>query len=93
MPKKYLINDPVYLAIVLNDIHNREDNVPKGFYTTKQWREKWSNYSHPERIIKLGLESGMIISKNFRIRNKSNKVLPVPHYKFIGKEPKNPRKK
>jgi hypothetical protein len=89
--KKQQINDPAYLAIMLSEIHNKAEKVPDGYFTSKQWSERW-NGSRPHKILKIGILAGIIERKDFRIIIGDGRVLPTAHYKFLGEEKQKSKK-
>jgi hypothetical protein len=89
--KKQKINDPAYLAIMLAEIHNKAQKVPDGYFTSKQWSERW-NGSRPHKILKIGILTGIIERKDFRIIIGDGRVLPTAHYKFLGEEKQKSKK-
>jgi hypothetical protein len=86
--KKQQINDPAYLAIMLAEIHKKAEKVPEGYYTSKQWSERWNGRGKPDKILKIGIQAGIIERRDFRITIGDGRVLPIAHYKFLGEEKK-----
>ena len=90
--KKQQINDPAYLAIMLAEIHKKEEKVPEGYYTSKQWSERWNGRGKPDKILKIGILAGIIERRDFRIIIGDGRVLPIAHYKFLGEEKQKSKK-
>jgi len=90
--KKQQINDPAYLAIMLAEIHKKAEKVPDGYYTSKQWSERWNGRGKPDKILKIGILAGIIERRDFRITIGDGRVLPIAHYKFLGEENKKSKK-
>jgi hypothetical protein len=86
--KKQQINDPAYLAIMLAEIHKKAEKVPDGYYTSKQWSERWNGRGKSGKILKMGILAGIIERRDFRISVGDGRVLPIAHYKFLGEEKK-----
>jgi hypothetical protein len=91
--KKQKINDPAFLAIMLAEIHKKAEKVPEGYYTSKQWSERWNGRGKPDKILKIGILAGIIERRDFRISVGDGRVLPIAHYKFLGEEKKKNSKK
>jgi hypothetical protein len=90
--KKQQINDPAYLAIMLAEIHKKAEKVPDGYYTSKQWSERWNGRGKPDKILKIGILAGIIERRDFRITIGDGRVLPIAHYKFLGEEKQKSKK-
>jgi len=65
-------------------IQLKADTVPEGYKTVKDWAKAWSlSRAHAEKLLKIGVESGVVDSKQFRIPIDGRKTYPVYHYREI----------
>lgn len=62
-------------------ISNVEEKVPEGWVTAWQLQAEWGlSQAHTGRLIRAGVENGMIEARKFRIRTNRG-VFPTQHYR------------
>ena len=72
------------LSKLKDAIQSKPDEIPEGYKTVEEWARSWSlSRSYAEKLLKIGVESGVVDSKKFRIPMDGRKTYPVYHYREV----------
>jgi hypothetical protein len=63
-------------------INNTEEQVPEGWKTTWQLQLEWGlSPAHTGRLIRAGVQKGILEARKFRIQTQRRGVFPTEHYR------------
>lgn len=74
--------DSAQLLKSLRDaVSNQSETVPPGWMTADQYAIEWGlSRTQSNRLLKRGVEAGLISGKQFRIKTEKRGVYPTWHY-------------
>lgn len=63
-------------------INNTEEQVPDGWKTAWQLQQEWGmSQAHTGRLIRVGVQKGILETRKFRISTERRGVFPTEHYR------------
>lgn len=63
-------------------INNTEEKVPEGWKTAWQLQKEWDlSPAHTGRLIRAGVDQGILEARKFRIQTQRRGVFPTEHYR------------
>jgi hypothetical protein len=79
---KTKIKDKTLLAIIMSEINQTAEKIPKGFLSADQWGKRWNvTHNHAYIILRKGIKSGVIEMKRFRTSN-GRCCKPMKYYRL-----------
>lgn len=63
-------------------VNNTEEQVPEGWKTAWQLQQEWGmSPAHTGRLIRAGVQKGILETRKFRIQTQRRGVFPTEHYR------------
>lgn len=70
------------LRQLLGAVNNTEEKVPEGWKTAWQLQIEWGlSPAHTGRLIRAGVQKGILETRKFRIPTQRRGIFPTEHYR------------
>lgn len=81
-PARKRVASSELLKRLKNAINNTEEQVPDGWKTAWQLQQEWGmSPAHTGRLIRAGVQKGILEARKFRVSTERRGVFPTEHYR------------
>lgn len=70
------------LRLLKDAVNNKPEIVPDGWKTASELEQEWGlSPAHTQRLIRTGVQKGILETRRFRISTAARGAFPTPHYR------------
>jgi hypothetical protein len=81
-PKRNKVGSAELLRQLKDAVTNMPEVVPNGWKTAWELQDEWNfSVAHTGRLIRAGIDNGILEMRKFRIATERRGAFPTPHYR------------